>query len=64
MSKVIDQPKQGTVRHTERNGRINAKRQRDSVNPNRRKMSVDVSATFEEVHEMNKKALQLLAKRI
>lgn len=33
------------------------------TNPNRREMSVDMSTTFKEVHEMNKKALKMLAKR-
>ncbi|KLV27956.1 MULTISPECIES: hypothetical protein [Niallia] len=34
-----------------------------SMNPNRRKMTVAVSETFEDIHDMNKKALNLLAKR-
>jgi hypothetical protein len=34
-----------------------------NLNPNRRKMSVPVSETFEEIHNMNKRALHLLAKR-
>lgn len=65
MSKVIER-KRNSVRHSKPNARINTKRHRNSlpVNPNRRNMSVDVSETFEEVHEMNKKALNLLAKRI
>ncbi|EOR22673.1 hypothetical protein KGR20_21530 [Cytobacillus oceanisediminis] len=39
------------------------KQPKKSMNPNRRKMTVAVSETFEDIHDMNKKALNLLAKR-
>lgn len=34
-----------------------------SMNPNKRKMTVAVAETFEDIQIMNKKALNLLAKR-
>lgn len=34
-----------------------------SMNPNKRKMTVAVAETFVDIHDMNKKALNLLAKR-
>ena len=40
-----------------------SKQPKKSMNPNRRKMTVAVSETFEDIHDMNKKALNLLAKR-
>lgn len=38
-------------------------RETRNLNLNRREMSVSVSESFLELHEMNKKALRILAKR-
>ncbi|MTH55430.1 hypothetical protein GKZ89_18725 [Bacillus mangrovi] len=40
------------------------KKRKASKNPNRRKMSVPVSETFHSVHDMNKRALEIIAKRV
>jgi hypothetical protein len=39
------------------------RRSKRSTNPNRRKMTVSVSDSFEELHELNQRALKVLAKR-
>ncbi|HWI48021.1 MAG TPA: hypothetical protein VNU45_07330 [Rummeliibacillus sp.] len=39
------------------------RRQKYSTNPNRPKMTVNVSESFDELHDLNKKALRILAKR-
>ncbi|PLS19251.1 hypothetical protein CVD28_02235 [Bacillus sp. M6-12] len=43
--------------------KASVRRSKGSTNPNRRKMSVSISDSFEEIHDMNQKALKLLAKR-
>ncbi|MFG3613386.1 hypothetical protein [Rummeliibacillus stabekisii] len=48
-----------------RRGKVKAgiRGKRVSSNPSKRKMSVDVSSSFEEIYDMNKKALEILSKR-
>lgn len=48
---------------SKKKARIRLRGHRNPQNPNRRNMSVNVTSTFDEVHEMNKKALNILAKR-
>lgn len=49
---TVNQPMKASIR-----------RSKNSTNPNRRKMSVPVSESFEEIHDMNQEALRVLAKR-
>lgn len=50
-----------TIQQSAKKARI--RRSTGSTNPNRRKMTVPVTQSFEEIHDMNQKALKLLAKR-
>lgn len=50
------------VDETPKKARI--RRKNRSMNPSRKKMTVPVNESFHEIHEMNQKALKVLAKQI